>query len=116
MPYVYEDTTGELPFAYEWNPACEKPSHIDLRIRKKKYVMQVLEGFARSYNTIHGLILEIRKMLDSGHKDTRDLSSVQGTINKLNDIIAKFDNLQPDTLLLIDNYGRINSATRSTDK
>lgn len=110
MPYVYEDPTGEFPFAYEWNPAYEKPAHINLRIRKKIYVMQTLEGFARTYNTIHGLILEIRKMLDNGHKDTRDDNTVQGVINKLNDIIVKFNDLQPNFILMTDKYGRINNV------
>jgi hypothetical protein len=76
--------------------------------------MQELEGFARSFNTIHGLILEIRKLLDTGHAYTRDINTVQGAINKLKDIIAKFDDLQPGNLVLVDDYGRIN-PTEVTD-
>lgn len=69
--------------------------------------MQELEGFARSFNTIHGLIIEIRKLLDTGHIYTRDLNTVQGAINKLNDIIVKFDELMPNKILMVDEYGRI---------
>lgn len=69
--------------------------------------MQELPGFARSFNTIHGLILEIKKLLDTGHVYTRDENTVQGAINKLKDIIAKFEDLQPGKLILTDNYGRV---------
>lgn len=115
--YVIKDELEELPVGMEWNSNIKTwPSTLHIGTCEEKYEMQELPGFARSFNTIHGLILEIKKLLDTGHIYTRDINTVQGSINKLNDIIAKFENLQPGKMILIDNYGRINSANYSTDK
>lgn len=115
--YVYKDDEGILPVGAEWNEKVTTiPSTIQLATRKEIYEMQELEGFARSFNTIHGLILEIRKLLDTGHTYTRDINTVQGAINKLNDIIAKFEDLQPGKLILVDNYGRIHPTDTVGDK
>lgn len=115
--YVIKDELEELPVGMEWNSNIKTwPSTLHIGTCKEKYEMQELPGFARSFNTIHGLILEIKKLLDTGHIYTRDINTVQGSINKLNDIIAKFENLQPGKMILIDNYGRINSANYSTNK
>lgn len=106
--YVIEDELGELPVGMEWNEEIISwPNTLHIGTRDEQYEMQEIKGFARSFNTIHGLILEIRKLLDTGHAYTRDENTVQGAINKLKDIIAKFENLQPGKLILIDNYGRV---------
>lgn len=106
--YVIEDELGELLVGMEWNSNIQSwPSTLHIGVREEQYEMQELPGFARSFNTIHGLILEIKKLLDTGHIYTRDISTVQGSINKLNDIIAKFEDLQPGKLVLIDDYGRV---------
>ena len=113
--YVINDELGNLPVGMEWNTnVISWPSTLHIGVRNEKYEMQELKGFARSFNTIHGLILEIRKLLDTDHTLTRDINTVQGAINKLNDIIAKFENLQPGKMIIIDDYGRIH-PTDTTD-
>ena len=106
--YVIEDELGELPVGMKWNEEITSwPNTLHVGTRDELYEMQEIKGFARSFNTIHGLILEIRKLLDTGHVFTRDVNTVQGSINKLNDIIAKFENLEKGELVLIDDYGRV---------
>ena len=47
---------------------------------------------------------------------TRDNTTVQGAINTLNDIIAKFDTLTPSEFVMVDRYGRIHSGDFSTEQ
>lgn len=114
--YVISDLNGLFNIGEEWNMNVSVPEKTTIGTRAGEVVLQELEGFARDFNTIHGLILRMRKLLESHDAETRDLSTVQGSINKLNDIISKFENLQPGKMILIDDYGRINSANYSTDK
>jgi hypothetical protein len=69
-----------------------------------------LDGFAKYLNTLHGLILEINKKLLFGDKLTRDVSTVQGAINKLNDIINGFAEMLPSNILMIDALGRVHGG------
>lgn len=78
--------------------------------------MEELVGFARTLNTIHGLILQINNFLEYGNESTRDTSTVQGTLNKLNDIIAKFNLIDFAQVAVTDAYGRLHTAPFSTDE
>ena len=49
-------------------------------------------------------------MLEINNFDTRDRETLQGCINVVNDIINKFELLEPNNFLIVDNYGRANSA------
>lgn len=114
--YVYSDTTGELPVGTEWNLAVNSvPSNISLRERTEKWELQELKGFARCFNTIHGLILTLNKMLENGDTLTREYNSVQGVINQVKDIIAKFGQIENNKVLISDKYGRVTTATLSDD-
>ena len=114
--YVYSDSTGELPVGTEWNLAVNSvPSNISLRERTEKWELQELKGFARCFNTIHGLILTLNKMLENGDTLTREYSSIQGVINQVKDIIAKFGQIENNKVLISDKYGRVTTATLSHD-
>ena len=75
-----------------------------------------LVGFARTLNTIHGLILRVNDLVKFDDKLTRDNNTVQGCINILNDIIARFDSLAPNQFTIVDEYGRIHSVEHSSDE
>lgn len=78
------------------------------------YEFAKLEGFANGLNTIHGLILQLNHMLSIDDELTRDLSTVKGSINYLNDIILSFDKLKPRSILTVDQYGKVISCDIST--
>ena len=114
--YVYSDSTGELPVGTEWNLGVSSvPSNISLRERTEKWELQELKGFARSFNTIHGLILNLNAILENGNTLTREYNSVQGVINQVKDIIAKFGQIENNKALISDKYGRVTTATLSDD-
>ena len=75
-----------------------------------EYVAEEIPDFAKYINSIHGLILETNRKLASGDTITRDTSTVQGSINKLNDIIHNFSDLIPGNLLMVDKIGRVHSG------
>ena len=114
--YVYSDSTGELPVGTEWNLGVSSvPSNISLRERTEKWELQELKGFARCFNTIHGLILNLNAILENGDTLTREYDSVQGVINQVKDIIAKFGQIENNKALISDKYGRVTTATLSDD-
>lgn len=113
--YVISDKSGIFEEGAEWNPSVTNvPPGVTLGRRVEKYEFRILEGFARNLNTLHGLILKINQMLLSNDKLTRDKRTVQGVINKLNDMIAQFGELIPGQLALVDNYGRFHSSDWDT--
>jgi hypothetical protein len=115
--YIYEDTAGIYEKGAEWDVSIlEVPPTVTLAKREVAWELKPLEGFARQLNTMHGLILKINNMLLAGDKLTRDQSTVQGTINKMNDLIARFHDLAPKKILAVDNYGRVRGMDWTTDQ
>ena len=115
--YVAADSGGILPLYSHWN--TELPVIHSIKIGKLKdttYTMEELVGFARTLNTIHGLILQINNFLEYGNEITRNTATVQGTLNLLNDIIAKFDILDYGQFVVTDSYGRMHTAPVEEDR
>ena len=115
--YILEDKAGVYEKGAEWDSnILEVPSTVTLAKRTETWELIPLEDFARGLNTIHGLIVKINQMLLAGDKYTRDDSTVQGTINKMQDLIARFHELAPEKFLAVDNYGRVRGMDWSTDQ
>ena len=81
--------------------------------RVNTLVKKVLPGFARDINTMHGLLLRINEILQSGDIRTRDINTVQGCINTMHDILDIFQDLTPGELYGIDRYGRLSPISLS---
>lgn len=114
--YVYEDSNDLIGRGSEWNISVTNiPESIKLTTRKEIPTMIELEGFARELNTVHGLILKINNLLLINDAHTRDLYTAWGTMNALNDIIAKFEIIAPRQFMIVDDYGRVHSAPYYTD-
>lgn len=106
--FIKEDKAKIYEPGAEWNIyVTQIPPTVTLAKRTAKWELKPIEDFARNLNTMHGLILKINNMLEMGDSLTRDDFTVQGTINKMRDLIARFDKLEPEKFMLVDNYGRI---------
>lgn len=116
--YVMADTNHVYDKYTVWNSnASIVPASITLNRRKEKYVFEELKEFGIQYNTLLGILLEVRRVLSTSldtPEETRDTSTVQGCINKLNDIFAYFDNRYPGQFLITDAYDRIVNAPITT--
>lgn len=109
--YVMSDTSGLFPIGSEWNVnVTDIPDSVTLGIRTEVWKLQELKGFARHYNTIHGLILRLNKVLETDNTLTRDLDSIQGIINKTRDLFVKFEEMYPNEILVTNNLGRITTT------
>ncbi len=114
--YVSNDENDIMSIGMEWNVNVTTiPKGITITTREEVPTMKRLEGFARELNTIHGLILEINRILLTNDIHTRDSYTVQGAINVINDIIDKFEIIAPGQFVIVDDYGRVHSATHSED-
>lgn len=113
--YVLQDISNVFLKYSLWNNNVKLvPCAVTLGTREEFFTLKELVGFARSLNTIHGLILETNKLLEINNEKIRELDTVQGSINKLNDIIYKFERLVPKDILIIDSYGRAHGASHTT--
>lgn len=113
--FVISDSLNKIAPFSEWNPKVTNvPASVELGRRTEKVAVKNLDNFARQLNTIHGLILKVNKMLEIENYKTRDTQTIQGCINSVNDIINKFEELEPGKILLVDNYGRVNNADWTT--
>lgn len=113
--YVIKDSMNIFAPHSEWNEkVTQVPASVDVGTRTEVICTKNLDNFARQLNTIHGLILQVNKMLEINNFDTRDRETLQGCINIVNDIINKFELLEPNNFLIVDNYGRANSAHWNT--
>lgn len=109
--YVLSDSSGILPPYSVWNTSItEIPESIQLAYRKEIPIWSELIGFARSLNTINGLIMRINHLMEFEDIETRDNTTAMGVINQMRDIITHFSKLIPEQLTVVDNYGRITSA------
>ena len=114
--YVKEDRYDYFGVGAEWNPQItDVPEGLTLAIRNDVYEMVPMEGFARTLNTIHGLILKINQLLLIDDAYTRDQTTVSGVINVINDIIHKFEIIAPKQVMLVDDYGRVHSTPITDD-
>ena len=113
--YVISDNSHIYTPGAEWNTEASKiPAGVTLGTREEYYGMEVISNLARDENTIHGLILRLNKILEANNTHTRDTKTVQGSINALNDILARFDELKSGEFVVVDEYGRYHSASFTT--
>ena len=66
-----------------------------------------MQGFSRNYNTIHGLLLKLNQLINVGNPQTRDITTIQGALNRLQDEIKRLGSYDFSTLVnlntMIDN-------------
>ena len=108
--YVFSDPSGEFAEGSEWNTNYAVPSGVVVATRKEIVTLKEIEGFARDFNTIHGLILRLNQLLCANDANTRDINTVQGAINRLNDLIYRMGDITPNQVLVADKYGRLNGV------
>ena len=113
--FVLDDSLNLLGRGAIWNQLADTiPAPVRLATRTSKWEMIPLEGFARTLNTIHGLILRVNQLMEFNDTETRDTKTAQGALNTINDIIDKIRELNPRDLVIVDSYGRVHSSPWTT--
>ena len=114
--YVISDKEGILDYGSEWESTIRPPKGVEIgTLIEDTYEWRELTGFARTLNTINGLILKINQVFLFNDEVTRDDTTIQGNLNRIKDFFNKFDALTPGDLTFVDNYGRITTAKTETD-
>lgn len=116
--FVKSDTTNTYPVGMEWNLNVSTiPEGITLSGATEVWEFKELEGFARHYNTIHGLILRINGLLEQKDSLIRDYNTVQGLMNKVRDLFIQFGEFYPNQIAITNETGRLTTvASLSTDQ
>ena len=78
------------------------------------YEFVIIPDMPGKMATIYGLILKIKNLLEVEDFETRDTSTIIGSINAINDIIDIFEDLVPGEFLICDSNGKVNSANWTT--
>lgn len=112
--YVVYDPNEVLDIGSLWNDGCEVPEGVEINNVVERWGIEELPELFDGKNTMLGLILQMKAFLDVEHSDTRDLKTVQGSINVLNDIIKSFAYRSTGQLMITNNYGQIAGATLSS--
>ena len=114
--YVLDDPNKFYAKGSLWPLATNPPenSGIVLATRKDAWEKSELKGFDIDFNTLHGILLRLNQWMKQGDTLTRDESTLQGALNKLNDLIHRFGTMEPGELMMIDNTGRMTGVTYTT--
>ena len=78
------------------------------------YEFVIIPDMPGKMATMYGLILKIKNLLEVEDSETRDTSTLTGSINTINDIIDMFEDLIPGEFLICDSNGKVNSANWTT--
>lgn len=116
--YVMEDITGAFSRGALWNNNVKEiPTGIKIGTRTTSLAWKELD-LGEHLDTLHGQILQFNHIYSDAlvNSETRDDNTIVGTLNKLNDIIAKFDELIPGEFVVVDEYGRMHSAAYTTSQ
>ena len=114
--YVMSDSEGRFSPGVEWNLYVDKPESVKLGERTETWALTELKEFARSYNTIHGLILKLNQVLDLDNPTTRNLNTVKGALNSIKDVIGAFHDVKPQQIMVTDKYGRMTTTYLTGDE
>lgn len=113
---VYNDTSGRYPKGYEWNEnALFVPASITLATKEKRDKLIELQGLDNGQSSLNGSLLQFNKITNFNDQDSRDINTIQGTLNHLNDKIYNMQNLQPKHLLYVNDFGQITSSNYTID-
>lgn len=110
--YVLSDYSARYNIGYEWkDQALFVPASVTLATRESKKEMFEIENIDNGKNSINGNILQFSNLLDSGNIRTRDVNTIQGSLNTLQDQLKNFINLYPGRMLYINDFGQITAST-----
>lgn len=99
-PTAYYERIGNIvgnsepmwPDGMEWNEETLS-NGVQLGSRTIKWEAKEINGMAKDFNTMHGLILKVYQLLQSDDKNTRDPYTVQGILNKCRDVLISLENM-----------------------
>ena len=114
--YVIEDPNGFYDKGATWPLGTNPPedSGIVLGKRKEAWTLEELKGFDVHFNTLHGLLLRLNQWMLQNDTLTRDDATLQGALNKLNDLIHRFGKMEAGQVMMVDDAGRMRGAEYST--
>lgn len=106
--HVVEDPNNLVPIGTIWyGDLDELPPGVKVNNVKERWGIDELESFTDKSNTMLGLLLEMKNLLDTAHTDTRDINTIQGSINTLKDIISNFGDRHTKQFMISNSYGQI---------
>lgn len=115
--YVKNDTRKILPKGTKWNQyAAAVPDEITLATRREKWEIVQIPNYSVSTGTINGTILKMFQVIEPYDTLTRSNDNISGVINQVKDILAKFETMKSQEIMVIDNYGRAHSAAIATSQ
>lgn len=112
--YVYNDTTNQCPYGYEWNDyAAYIPPSVTL-YQKESYIDLIpIEGLINGKDSIYGQALALHKMFGLNDEETRNTHELRGAFNTLQDLLYTIKTMKPGRLLYVNDFGQIEATDDS---
>ena len=107
IAYILNDEDNILSKGSIWDKDVAPPDEVTLGKRIEKYQWEELINFAKTFNSINGLILEINRLCQFNEKISRDTTTLQGGLNQIKDITNSFRNLNPGDIVQINDRGQL---------
>ena len=115
--YVKNDTRKILPKGTQWNQyAAAVPDEITLATRREKWEIVQIPNYSVSTGTLNGAILKMFQVIEPYDTLTRSNDNISGVINQVKDILARFETMKSQEIMVVDNYGRAHSAAIATSQ
>ena len=116
--YVQSDSNNVFTPGMKWNNEVKIIPDSVVLISREETKSWIKLDLAKELETIHGWILKLNKYFsdDKDGTQTRNRETLAGSLNYLNDIIDKFDKLVPGEFVVVDEYGRMQSAGYTTSQ
>jgi len=73
-----------------------------------------MPNYSVSMGTLNGMILKMYQVLEPYDTLTRANDNVSGVLNQVKDILARFETMKSQEIMVVDNYGRAHSAAIAT--
>ena len=116
VTYYYETAEGAYrvanPEARKYNDANHQEQTLQFYEKIDGWTLKKIIPDVTFENSIYGLITEIHKLLGTNVGDTRDYSSIQGSINIIKDIVESLE-LKPNRLVCTNKKGQLTTYDKT---
>lgn len=109
--YVKSDKTGRCLIGMEWNSyALFVPASVELGILTSVKDLVPMDGIVDDSISLHGALLKFDRIYNPDDTKTRDLSTLMGAINTIQDLFYSIKHLIPGRVLYVNDFGQITSS------
>ena len=112
--YVKLDVSERWPEGFEWKTALLPRSITQLAKKVEGKKAYTIENINDGTNSLNGIILQMQNLLNTGDAYSRDIHTIQGVLNTIQDLLVNISlGLQQSKVLYVNDFGQIAASNIS---